>query len=83
MNYVGEAQQYENATASIMKGEVQLVYMSPESLLCNLRIRRMFCNSIYQKHLVAFGRRGTLCKNVVYKDLFVVFYVNLLLICRG
>ena len=54
VNYVGEAQQDENAMASIMKGEVQLVYMSPESLLCNLRIRRMFCNSIYQNNLVAF-----------------------------
>ena len=42
VNYVGEAQQDENAIASIMKGEVQLIYMSPESLLCNLRIRRIF-----------------------------------------
>ena len=73
-----------NPMASIVKGEVQLVYMSPESLLCNLRIRRMFCNFYLSKEPSSIcSGQGTLCENVVCKDLFVVFYVSLLLVCRG
>ena len=38
----------------ILKGQYQLVFMSPESLFCNLVWRRMLSTSIYSKNLIAF-----------------------------
>ena len=39
--------------AGVVAGDFQLVYMSPESLLCVLQWREMFRSKIYQKNLVA------------------------------
>ena len=38
----------------ILRGQHQLVFMSPESLFCNLLWRRMLSTSIYSKNLIAF-----------------------------
>ena len=54
VEYIGEAQDDHEALKCVLQGNVQLVYMSPESLLCNPRIRRMLCSSVYQRNLVAF-----------------------------
>ena len=51
VEYVGE--ELDNLEA-IMKGKIQLVYVSPESLMGNEKIRKMFLNSVYVQNLVAF-----------------------------
>ena len=38
----------------VLKGKVQLVYVSPESLLGNAKIRKMLLNSAYSRNLVGF-----------------------------
>ena len=38
----------------ILRGQHQLVFMSPESLFCNLLWQRMLSTSIYSKNLIAF-----------------------------
>ena len=38
----------------ILKGKHQLVFMSPESLFCNLEWRRMLSTDIYMNNLIAF-----------------------------
>jgi len=52
VEYYGEG--HEDCLDAIMKGQVQLVFMSPESLLGNERIRRMLLNSRYSKNLAGF-----------------------------
>ena len=51
---IGEAQNNDNVMSAVMQGKVQLVYMSPESMLCNWKIRKMFSSTVYQNNLVAF-----------------------------
>ena len=38
--------------SEIIKGEVQLVYISPEALLCDPCWREMFRSTVYKKNLV-------------------------------
>ena len=51
--YVGEDQDDPAVKAAVIAGDCQLVYMSPESLLCVLHWREMFRSGVYQKNLVA------------------------------
>ena len=51
--FVGEEQRDENVKEAVVRGQFQLLYMSPESLLCVLRWREMFLSSTYQSNLVA------------------------------
>ena len=53
VEFVGEAQDDENATMHILKGEIQLVYISPECILNNKKFRTMLQKSVYQERLVA------------------------------
>ena len=50
-NCVGKG--FDNLEA-VLKGKIQLVYVSPESLIGNEKIRKMLLNSIYSRNLVAF-----------------------------
>ena len=54
VEYIGEAQKDIDALSAVMQGKIQLVYISPESLLWNWRIRRMFSSTVYQNNLVGF-----------------------------
>lgn len=54
VEFVGEAQNDMDACASVLNGDVQLVYISPESLLNNKQYRQMFQSSAYQNKMVAF-----------------------------
>lgn len=54
VEFVGQCQSNETAVVSVIRGEVQLVYISPESLLCNRSYRTMLQNARYQEKLVAF-----------------------------
>ncbi len=51
--FVGEAQVNKEIEWMVIKGKVQLVYISPESLINNIRYRKMLLTEVYQKHLVA------------------------------
>ena len=37
----------------VISGEFQIVYLSPEALLQNLRVREMFRSDVYMDNLVA------------------------------
>ena len=54
VEFVGEAQTEENATTAVLNGDIQLVYISPESLLLNRKYRRMLTTTLYQENLRAF-----------------------------
>ena len=51
--FVGEAQLNKEAEERVLRGEVQLVYISPESILSNFKFRRMLTSSVYMDNLVA------------------------------
>ena len=53
--YVGEEQTDREIKSGVLAGEFQLVYMSPESLLCVLQWREMFRNKVYEKNLIAIA----------------------------
>ena len=55
VDFVGEAQEDEEAVSSVLKGKIQLVYISPESLLGNNRFRSMLLTECYQKKLKALA----------------------------
>lgn len=44
----------EEAVKKVLSGQVQLVYISPESIIGNTKFRNMLLSSAYQEHLVAF-----------------------------
>ena len=53
--FVGQAQEDERAIAAVVKGEVQLVYISPENMLCNLTFRNMLLSDKYKHNLRALA----------------------------
>ena len=53
--FVGAEQHDEAVMQSVVSGEYQLVYMSPESLLGILQWREMFRSPVYQECLVAIA----------------------------
>ena len=53
VEFVGEAQTDEAATTNVLNGNVQLVYISPESLLLNRRYHSMLITPTYQQKLKA------------------------------
>lgn len=53
VEFVGEAQDSDAAIAAVLNGQIQLVYISPESLLKNCCFRRMLISDHYSKNLRA------------------------------
>ena len=51
--FVGEAQTNSEVEALVVKGDIQLVYISPENMINDTRYRRMLLNPVYQSNLVA------------------------------
>ena len=52
--FVGGAQADEQAVEAVINGQVQLVYISPESLLQNHRYRNMLKSAVYQEKMIGF-----------------------------
>ena len=52
---LGEAQMSKEATYRMERGEVQLVYISPESIICNPRYRGMLISDVFKENLVALA----------------------------
>lgn len=48
---IGKAQKDEAVREAVVHGKYQLVYMSPEAMLLNLRWREMFRSDVYQSNL--------------------------------
>ena len=53
--FVGDAQTNERALEAVLNGQVQLVYISPESLLNNHRYRSMLKSRAYQERMIALA----------------------------
>lgn len=53
VEFLGEAQENDDAIMMVLNGDVQLVYISPESLLLNRRYRSMLTTTPYQERLKA------------------------------
>ena len=51
--FVGEAQTNQKSISNVVNGKVQLVFISPESIISNPLFRGMLTNSIYKDKLVA------------------------------
>ena len=51
--YVGEMQQDPAARAQVLVGKVNLVFISPESIICNPRYRNMLLTAKYKEKLIA------------------------------
>ena len=45
--FVGKVQKDEAVREGVAKGNYQLVYMSPEAMLLNLKWKEMFCSDVY------------------------------------
>ena len=55
--FVGEAQTDNDAIRRVTSGVVQLVFISPESIIENPRFRNMLLSRCYRSNLVASMRR--------------------------
>ena len=64
VEFVVQYQSNETAVVSVIQGEVQLVYISPENPLCNKSYRIMLQNARYQEKLVAFVVDEVHCVNI-------------------
>ena len=51
--FVGEDQCDSCAISRVLSGDVQLVYISPESIICNPMYRNMLLSPVYKEKLVA------------------------------
>ena len=52
---VGKDQKDEQVKEDVVSGHYSLVYMSPESMLTNLRYREMFRSRVYQENLICLS----------------------------
>ena len=50
--FVGEAQEDDDVTRRVVHGKIQLVFISPENLICNPTFRNMLVCPIYNELLV-------------------------------
>jgi len=52
IEFLGEVQVDRSATHQVLKGKIQLVFISPENLLYNMRYRSMLSSPVYEDKLV-------------------------------
>ena len=53
--FVGEGQTDPSVKSKVLKGDIQLLFISPENLLCNMAYRNMLLSDQYKKSLVALA----------------------------
>ena len=63
--YVGEAQEDPSGIADVLGGQVQLVFISPESIIMNQKYRNMLLSKPYKENLVALVIDEAHCQNLV------------------
>ena len=54
-DFVGESQSDRHVVKAVTDGSIQLVFISPESLLNNLTFRNMLLSTVYKDNLVALA----------------------------
>lgn len=52
VEFLGEAQTDSTANQRVINGNVQLVFISPENLLCNSKYRQMLLSPVYKEGLI-------------------------------
>lgn len=55
VDFVGETQADKAACQRVVKGETQLVFISPESIICNPKYRQMLLSSVYKENLIGIA----------------------------
>jgi len=55
--FVGKAHENTEAMSAVVNGDIQLVYISPESLLFHLQFRNMLLSDKYKKKFMGPGCR--------------------------
>jgi len=55
VEFVGEAQEDKTALSRVINGEVQLVYISPENVICNPKYRWMLLSPEYKQNLIGIA----------------------------
>ena len=55
IEFLGEHQQDPQAITKFLKRDIQLIYISPESILKNYKYRHMLLSDKYKKNLVAIA----------------------------
>ena len=55
VEFVGKAQTDKEASKRVINGEVQLVYISPENILCNPKYRHMLTSAVYKENLIGIA----------------------------
>ncbi|XP_019852358.1 PREDICTED: ATP-dependent DNA helicase Q-like SIM [Amphimedon queenslandica] len=74
--FVGEGQLDSTAIEKVLHGDIQLLYISPESLICNPMYRNMLLSPIYKNKLVALVIDEAHCIKS-WGDSFRVAYAHL------
>lgn len=79
--FVGSEQDDMAVNDAIFKGRYQLVFISPESLIRNLRWREMLQSNVYQQNLVGLAIDEAHCVTKWYVILlFVLYFLSLSLV---
>ena len=55
VEFVGEAQDDKTASSRVINGEVQLIYISPENLICNPKYRKMLLTPVFRENLIGIA----------------------------
>jgi len=53
--FVGEGQTDPTVKSKVLRGDIQLLFISPENLLCNMAYRNMLLTDRYKRSLVALA----------------------------
>lgn len=53
--FVGEAQKNPTAWRQVISGQAQLVYISPENIICNSQYRQMLRSPVYKENLMGIA----------------------------
>ena len=64
--FVGEAQTDVAASERVIKGKVQLIYISPENIICNRKYRHMLMSSVYKENLIGVAVDEAHCVKTWY-----------------
>ena len=76
--FVGEAQTDRTAVERVVKGEVQLLFISPESIITNPLFRNMLMTKPYKDNLVGLVVDEAHCVKTWLVT--IIYYVNLVYI---
>ena len=73
--FFGQAQDDEAAIAAVIKGDIQLVYISPENLLCNMAFRKMSLSDKYKNYLRALVVDEPHCQTMVSNSAHAIYFI--------